>query len=341
MRHWTAANVPDLTGRRAVVTGANSGLGLEVSRVLAARGAAVVLACRNLTKAQYAADRIRDETPTADLDVRPVDLGDLASISTFAASLETTTAKLDILINNAGLMGTDLARTADGFEEQFGVNHLGAYALTLRLLPLLTADRTTKARPARIVGVASMAHRAGRIDFADPNYRHRRYRRWQAYGQSKLANLLFAVELQRRLASCDGRAIAVTAHPGAARTDLGAEGTGVTSRVASATWPVFTQSVHQGALPLLRAATDPSVRGGQFYGPRLLVWGDPVQERPNRRARDVAAAKRLWDLSAHLTGLGPDIAPLCQPRRQPRRQPGDLPATAEPLSPDQPKRPQT
>ena len=319
MHHWTAADIPDLAGRRAVVTGANSGLGLEVSRVLAAHGASVVLACRNLAKADAAADQILASTPGANLRVRQLDLGDLGSVAAFAAGMNESTKRIDLLVNNAGLMGTDLALTVDGFEEQFGVNHLGAYALTLQLLPLLTAAAPTQPA-ARIVAVSSIAHRNGQIDFTDPNFLDRGYGRWRAYGQSKLANLLFTLELQRRLVVCGARAIALTAHPGLARTDLGAEGNGITSRAVSAVMPVITAPVASGALPLLRAAADPSLKGGEFIGPRLIAWGDPVQERPGRRARDFVAARRLWDLSAQLTGVGPDIAGLCsRPSRAPRQ----------------------
>lgn len=310
MRRWAEADIPDLAGRRAVVTGANSGLGFEVASALARRGADVVLACRNASKAGAAADRIVTSTPDAHVEVRHVDLGDLTSIKTFADGLIHEGNELDLLINNAGLMGTDLARTVDGFEEQFGVNHLGAFALTLRLLPLITA-----APAGRIVAVSSIAHRNGQIDLTDPNFYDRRYGRWRSYGQSKLANLLFTLELQRRLVVCGTRSIALTAHPGLARTDLGAEGNGITSRIVSAGMPVITQSARHGALPILRAATDRSLRGGEFIGPRFIAWGDPVHERPNRRARDLVAARRLWDLSAELTGVGPDIAGLCSHRQ--------------------------
>ena len=291
---WTAVDIPDQTGRVAVVTGANSGLGLEVATRLAEHGATVVLACRNPEKAEAALGSIRAAVPGAAVEAANLDLASMASIASFAAELATRHHRLDLLVNNAGLMAVDRSTTADGFETQFGVNHLGPFALTQRLLPLLTGTPGS-----RVVTVSSVGHRAGRIRFADL-MAEQRYGRWRAYFQSKLANLLFTAELQHRLAASGAATIAVAAHPGFARTDLGREGTSLSNRLTAAVYPFTTQSVRQGALPILRAATDPGVAGGEFYGPRLLVAGSPVQETPSRRARSRTAASQLWDRSADL-----------------------------------------
>jgi protochlorophyllide reductase len=279
---WVPADIPDLTGRRAIVTGANAGLGLEVAHGLAAHGAEVVLACRNTTKAEAAAAAIRQRTPAATVEVGALDLADLDSVAAFAAG---RSGRLDLLVNNAGLMAVDEARTREGVEMQFGVNHLGHFALTARLLPLLLATPGSR--------VATMS----RLE--------RRYDRWQAYFHSKLANLLFTAELQRRLAAADASTIAVAAHPGASNTDLGTEGSGF-SNWGLRLLPVIGQSAERGARPMLRALTDPTVRGGEYYGPRFLAFGaTPVRETPTRAARDADAARRLWDLSVELSGLEP------------------------------------
>lgn len=292
---WTPADIPDLTRRRAIVTGANAGLGLEVAHGLAARGAEVVLACRNTAKAEAAAATLRDRAPGAKVEVGALDLADLDSVAAFAAR---QSGRLDLLVNNAGLMAIDEARTAQGVEMQFGVNHLGHFALTARLLPLLLATPG-----ARVATMSSMGHRAARGS-ADPRLEHR-YDRWQAYFHSKLANLLFTAELQRRLAAAGASTIAVAAHPGASNTDLGTEGSGL-SNIGLRLLPVIGQSAERGARPMLRALTDPAVRGGEYYGPRFLAFGaTPVRETPTRAARDAAAARRLWDLSVELSGLTP------------------------------------
>jgi protochlorophyllide reductase len=289
---WIPADVPDLTGRRAIVTGANAGLGLEVAHGLAAHGAEVVLACRNVTKAEAAAAAIRERCPAATVEVGSLDLADLDSVAAFSAA---QSGRLDLLVNNAGLMAIDESRTAQGVEMQFGVNHLGHFALTARLLPLLLATPGS-----RVGTMSSMGHRSARGQAAPE-----RYDRWQAYFHSKLANLLFTAELQRRLAAAGASTIAVAAHPGASNTDLGTEGSGL-SNVGLRLMPFIGQSAARGARPMLRAMTDPTVRGGEFYGPRFVVFGaTPVRETPTRAARDAAAAQRLWDLSVELSGLEP------------------------------------
>ncbi len=298
---WTLADVPEQHGRIAVITGANSGLGEQAALALAGKGAHVVLACRNPAKAHAAEARIRQVHPAASVQVRVLDLADLSSVAQFADGLAADHGRVDLLLNNAGLMAVDAARTRDGFEMQFGVNHLGHFALTVRLLPLLTATAGS-----RVVTMSSMGHRAGRMHFDDLMF-DRGYSRWQAYFQSKLANLLFTAELQRRLAASGTSTMALAAHPGGSRTDLGTEGRGLSNRLMAAVVPLVTQSAATGALPLLRAATDPAASGGQFYGPRWLAVGHPVLETPAPAARRTADARRLWTESVRLTGVDADL----------------------------------
>jgi NAD(P)-dependent dehydrogenase (short-subunit alcohol dehydrogenase family) len=302
MLHWTAADIPDLSGRTIVVTGANAGLGLEITKGLAGHGATVVMACRNTAKAQAAAASIRQVLPSADLSVEPLDLADLASVERFADGVLSGRSRLDALVNNAGLMAVDPARTVDGFEMQLGVNHLGHFALTARLLPLLLATPGS-----RVASMSSMGHRAGRLVADDLMFDRRGYQRWNAYFQSKLANLLFTAELHRLLTESGAGTIAVAAHPGASRTDLGTEGAGVSNRAMRTVVPRLTQPADTGALAMLRAVSAPDVRGGQFYGPRYLVVGHPVVEVPSKRARNAQDARRLWELSADLVGLHPRV----------------------------------
>jgi NAD(P)-dependent dehydrogenase (short-subunit alcohol dehydrogenase family) len=296
---WTIADIPDQTGRVAVVTGANSGLGLTIAVTLARAGAHVVLACRNTTKADDAAASIAARSPRGSVEVAALDLADLASIAACAEGLSARHDRIDILANNAGLMAVDEGRTADGFEMQFGVNHLGHFALTAHLLPLLRATGGS-----RVVTMSSHAHRSAHLDLDDPMAQRKRYRRWVAYGQSKLANLLFTAELQRRLTEAGADTSAVAAHPGVTRTDLGAEGTGLSSKLFSALLRLAPTPEH-GARPFLRAATDPAVPPGSFWGPRWTMFGPPVQETPKPAALDPSSALALWALSEQLTELHP------------------------------------
>ncbi len=298
----TPSAPPRLDGRRAVVTGANAGLGLEIATRLAERGADVVLACRNHEKATAARDGIRRALPGARVEVRPLDLADLDSVAALADGLlAEPDGRLDLLVNNAGLMAIDQARTPAGVEMQFGVNHLGHFALTARLLPLL---RRTPG--ARVGTMSSMGHRAARGTL-DPTA-EAPYRRWQSYLHSKLDNLLFTAELQRRLTLAGSDVIAVAAHPGASRTDLGTEGSGPTNAVMRRLVPLLTQSVAAGARPMLRALTDPDLPGGVFVGPRYgAIGATPVVETPSRRARDAAAAHALWEESIRLSGFDPGL----------------------------------
>ena len=297
---WTAADVPDQTGRVAVVTGANAGLGLETAAVLAERGARVVVAVRDLGKGEKAVGEIRRRTPNADVALQQLDLSSLASVRTAADELRAAYPRIDLLINNAGVMYPPKQTTADGFELQFGTNHLGHFALTGLLL-----DHLLQVEGSRVVTVASIAHniQAG-IHFDDLQW-ERSYNRVAAYGQSKLANLMFTYELQRRLAATQTPTVAVAAHPGISNTELMRHIPGSKLPGFSALAGLVTNSPAVGALATLRAATDPAVRGGQYYGPsgfRELV-GHPVLVQSNRQSHDTDVQQRLWSVSEELTGV--------------------------------------
>jgi NAD(P)-dependent dehydrogenase (short-subunit alcohol dehydrogenase family) len=253
--HWTTENIPDLGGKIAIVTGGNSGIGFETARALARKGVSVIVASRNLARGEVAAGRIRQEHLQADLSVMELDLADLSSVSRFADAFRLSFPRLDILVNNAGVMATPYGKTADGFEMQIGTNHLGHFALTGFLIDILM-----RTPGARIVTVSSFAHLFGRINFDDLNSENR-YWRWMAYCQSKLANLLFAYELQRRLERAGSSAISVAAHPGYSATNLQDD---TEFRFLNS---LFAQSPEMGALPVLYAATASDVEGGDFYGP--------------------------------------------------------------------------
>ena len=299
---WTTADIPDLTGRSAVVTGANSGIGFEAVVELARHGAAVTLAARDPGRGADALARLRSEVPAADAELARLDLADLDSVRAFAAGYAPE--GLDLLVNNGGVMAVPLRHTPDGFESQFGTNHLGHFALTGLLLPKLLA------RPgARVVSVTSGYHRMGRIEFADLDA-HGRYRKWPAYAQSKLANLLFTFELQRRADAAGVELLALAAHPGYAATNLQSvgprlAGSRVMERGTAVVTRVIGQPARDGALPTLRAATDPAVRGGEVFGPDgfLELRGAPKQVAVSRRARNRAVAERLWTVSEEKTGV--------------------------------------
>jgi NAD(P)-dependent dehydrogenase (short-subunit alcohol dehydrogenase family) len=287
-RPWDAGDVGDQTDRTVVVTGANSGLGLVTARVFAQAGARVVLAVRDTERGEAAAAQLVGST-----EVRRLDLASLESVRSFAEQWE---GPLDILVNNAGVMAIPLARTSAGFEMQIGTNHLGHFALTNLLLPHLTD---------RVVTLSSINHRMGTIGIDDLNWERRRYRRWSAYAQSKLANLLFTLELDRRLAVCGSSVRAVSAHPGYAATKLQSHtGNPVTNAMMSLANTLFAQSDTMGALPTLYAATQ-DVPGGGYVGPDGLreTRGHPTLVGCSPKAADPEMARRLWRMSEDLTGV--------------------------------------
>lgn len=322
---WTTTDIPDQTGRVVVVTGANSGLGLQTATTLAGKRASVVLAVRNLERGQAAIDSVRQQYPDADLQLQHLDLASLDSIRTAAEEMRERHDRVDLLVNNAGAMYTSRAKTADGFGIQFGTNHLGHFAWTGLLI-----DRLLDVPGSRVVTLSSVAHSgAPEIDFdalpAEPEqrgtllnrlvFRSRAARATNvAYGRSKLANLLFTYELQRRLAFSGAPTIAVAAHPGLVHTTLLHDIPG--TRVLLPLMRCMSKSVEQGVLPILRAATDPGVLGGQYYGPNgfMGATGDhPVVVTSSARSYDAEAQRRLWTVSEELTGITFPLSP--SPRR--------------------------
>jgi len=296
MAKWTTADIPAQTGRVAVITGANTGLGYETATALAEHGAHVVLAVRNLDKGKDAAARITAESPHAEVALQELDLTSLESIRAAADQLRSDYDRIDLLINNAGVMFTPKATTKDGFELQLGTNHLGHFALTDLLL-----DRLLPVAGSRVVTVSSIGHRIGRIRFDDLQW-ERRHSRMGAYGQSKLANLLFTYELQHRLTGTN--TIAAAAHPGASRTEL-ARNTPPWIRVVTGPFELTSQDAATGALPTLRAATDPGVLGGQYFGPGGFaeLRGYPKVVGSSDRSHDVDLQRGLWAVSEELTGV--------------------------------------
>jgi NAD(P)-dependent dehydrogenase (short-subunit alcohol dehydrogenase family) len=300
---WSATDIPDQAGRTAVVTGANGGLGLATARALAGAGATVVIAARNQQRAAEAMGRIRDGLPEASLELVELDLGSLASVQKAAEEILAAHPTIDILVNNAGVMGIPQRRTADGFEMQFGVDHLGHFALTARLLPALLG-----APAARIVTVTSTAHHMGRaVDPANPNL-DGRYGPWRAYGQAKLANFHFGLGLDRLLRKAGAPAASLVAHPGLSNTELQAvsveeTGGGLSQRFFLMLARTVGMSPREGALSQLRAATDPGAKGGEFYGPLFVNNGPPVRKPILRRLGMERAIGRLWEVSERETGL--------------------------------------
>ena len=293
---WTSGDMPGQQGRLAVVTGANTGLGLETARVLAARGASVVLAVRDTDKGKAAAARIASSAPGANVTVQPLDLTSLDSIRAAAGELRAQHPRIDLLINNAGVMFPPRQTTRDGFELQFGTNHLGHFALTGLLL-----EQMLPVPGSRVVTVSSLAHRIqARINFDDLQS-ERSYHRVAAYGQSKLANLMFTYELHRRLWHGMRATIAVAAHPGLAGTEL----TRNSPAIAAFSYALVSQKAAMGALPILRAATDPGGIGGQYYGPGRFFGarGYPKLAESSRQSHDTAIQRRLWTVSEELTGV--------------------------------------
>lgn len=295
---WRDESIPSLTDRTYVITGANSGIGLEAARTLARADARVVMACRNEDKAMRAIEDIRRSTDRGVVEFRQLDLASLASVRSFVSGVESDDLRIDGLMNNAGVFALDQSTTVDGFETHFGVNHLGHFALTGLLLP-----RLVSVPGSRVINVSSLGHRPGRLNLDDPMYERRRYSRWGAYFQSKLANLLFTRELHRRVESAGLDLRVVAAHPGTARTEIGRMGTSKTNQLIRRAGPILVRDGVQGARSQVRAAVDPRVRGGEFYGPRLYFLGSPVVERPAGRARRDEDAARLWEMSERYTGV--------------------------------------
>lgn len=297
------AHIADLTGRMAVVTGANRGIGLEVARGLAGKGAHVVLAVRRTGRGEAAAAVIRAACPGASAEVMALDLADLASVHRFAAAVLSRWQALDLLVNNAGVGSASLRRTADGFELVFGTNHLGHFALTGLLLPALT-----RLSGARVVTVASLAHARGHIDFGNLDGATG-YAEFRAYAQSKLANLLFAYELQRRLSAAGAGLLSVAAHPGWAATEMENRPPGERPRLLDDLGHMLTRHLAatpaQGAQPVLFAATSPQVRGGDYIGPggRSGLRGSPARARSSDQGHDPELARRLWQVSEEMTGV--------------------------------------
>jgi NAD(P)-dependent dehydrogenase (short-subunit alcohol dehydrogenase family) len=307
MTDWSVEDMPPMEGKRVVVTGANSGIGFEGTKAFAGAGATVVMACRSAERGERAAEEIREAVPGAALDVRRCDLSDLGSVRDFAAGVRGTYDDLHVLCNNAGVMAVPRSETADGFETQVGVNHLGHFALTGHLLDRLAAS----AGESRVVTQSSGAHEMGEVDFEDL-HREESYGKWKAYGQSKLANLLFAYELQRRLEDAGVEdIISVACHPGYADTNLqyrGPEMSGSRVRygLVKVANTVFAQSAAKGALPMLYAAAAETVEGGSFYGPGGLLGmrGLPEKQESSAASYDEGTAQRLWAVSEELTGVG-------------------------------------
>jgi NAD(P)-dependent dehydrogenase (short-subunit alcohol dehydrogenase family) len=304
---WTAEQIPDQRGRTAIVTGANSGLGLIAARELARRGAKVVIASRDPAKADAAAEAIRKVVPSANLEVAQLDLASLSSVRAFSQRFLASHVSLDLLINNAGVMAAPYQRTVDGFELQFGTNHLGHFALTGLLLPALRNQPG-----ARVVTVSSNNHKGGQMRFDDLQG-ERRYSRWGAYAQSKLANLLFAFELDRRLKAAGLPLISVAAHPGYSATNLQLSAPPLYERLVLRLSNRFiAQTAEMGALPILYAATAPGPAGGSYVGPdgRGEQRGYPTLVRASDRAQNAADARRLWEISERLTGVTYDLRAL-------------------------------
>ncbi|MEY9874771.1 NAD(P)-dependent dehydrogenase (short-subunit alcohol dehydrogenase family) [Streptacidiphilus sp. MAP12-33] len=304
---WTATDIPDQHGRTALVTGANGGLGLVTARDLAAKGAHVVMAVRNQEKAAAAVEEIRAAVPDASLELVALDLSSQASVKEAAGRVLAAHDRLDLLVNNAGVMAISEARTVDGFEMQFGVDHLGHWTLTALLLPALL-----RTPGSRVVTVTSTAHHMGRaVDVADPHLTGR-YGPWRAYGQAKLANFHFGLGLQRELERAGARTASLIAHPGLSNTDLQAvsvqgSGGGASQRFFHAMAQRTGMSPDDGALPQLRAATDPAARGGEFYGPLFVNNGAPVRKPVLRRLGMDRAVARLWEVSERETGVAIDV----------------------------------
>lgn len=306
-RNWTLQNVPNLAGKVMIVTGGNSGLGFETVKAFAMSNAEVILACRDLEKGKKAKKRIITQYPDSKITIMQLDLADQSSVKAFAYNVKESHSKIDVLVNNAGIMMTPYFKTKDGFEGQFGTNHLGHFALTGHLLKELL-----NAPGSRIVNVSSLAHRRGEMDFDNLQFENGKdFGRIKAYGRSKLANLLFTYELQRKLETYNKDTIAVAAHPGIALTNL-ASGVLINSFLFTLLSPImrlFLQSAAKGALPQIRAAVDPKVLGGQYYGPNGSgeKKGYPIQVQSNEASKNIVDSSKLWEYSQNATDVTYDF----------------------------------
>lgn len=293
---WTAEDIPNQDGKVAIVTGSSSGIGFEAARVLASKGSTVVIAVRNMEKGKTAAEKIAKNFKDADLHILELDLADLQSVKNFAETFKDEYSRLDLLINNAGVMVPPYSKTKDGFELQFGTNHLGHFALTGHLLDILINTENS-----RIVNVSSTAHKYGNIDFDDLNWENRKYKPWNAYGDSKIANLYFTYELDRKLKENNLSVITTAAHPGWTATELQRN-----SGLADFLNNFFAQGIEIGTLPTLRAAFDEEATGGEYYGPKgfMEMRGYPVKVKSNDLSKDEKVAEKLWEVSEELTDVG-------------------------------------
>ncbi len=294
-KKWGVQDIPEQKGKTIIITGATSGLGKEATRVLAKKNATVIMAVRNTQKAEMVVSEIRKEYANVKIDIRKLDLGSLDSISSFAKEVLENYKKLDILINNAGIMMCPYSKTKNGFEIQMGTNHLGPFALTGLLMPLLMSTKN-----ARIVSTSSVAHNQGNIDFTDINWKKRKYNTSKAYSDSKLANLYFSYELKRRLENVENPPLVVSAHPGGTKTDLARH-----SGIFNIFMNLLFLPVEKGVLSTLRAATDLNAKSGDYYGPGgfMQVRGFPELVKSSKMSHNLTNAKRLWDLSEQLTGV--------------------------------------
>jgi len=299
-KKWDINNIPDQEGRVAIVTGSSSGIGYETARVLANKKATVILAVRNLGKGNAAANKIREEYKDADVKVMELDLANLESVKNFTDQFMLKYSRVDLLINNAGVMVPPYSKTADGFELQFGTNHLGHFALTGLLIDLIKDTKDS-----RIVTVSSGAHQYGKLDFHDLNWEKRKYKAWRAYGDSKIANLYFTYQLERKLKEKGNGTLAAASHPGWTATELQRH-----SGIASFLNRFFAQDIDMGALPTLYAAVGPDVKSGDYFGPSGFkeMKGYPKKVESNERSHDKDTAQRLWEVSEELTGVKfPDL----------------------------------
>jgi len=294
-QNWTAENISDQKEKIAIVTGSSSGIGYEAARVLANKNAKVIIAVRNLTKGEIAKSNITAQFNNADIDVMKIDLADLDSVNGFVADYSKKFDRLDLLLNNAGVMIPPYSKTKNGFELQMGTNHFGHYALTLQLMGIIE-----KTPDSRIVNVSSAAHKYGNLNFDDINWEKRKYKAWKAYGDSKIANLYFTRELARRLKNSDKRILVTAAHPGWTATELQRH-----SGLFEYLNKFFAMSIEQGALSTLRAAFDENAKSGDYFGPDgFMEWkGYPVKVEMNKLAEDTSLAKKLWNVSEQLTNV--------------------------------------